>query len=59
MDCLELVNRRQADFLAADPEDMYVAANLNNEDFLVFSQIRTVEEPEGIILGIPREKING
>lgn len=44
-----MVNEREADFVIADPEDMYVAANLNNEDFLVFAQIRTVEEPEGCI----------
>lgn len=56
MECLDLVNRREADFLAVDPEDMYVAFNLKNEDFAVFSEIRTVEEPdaafryEGIIL---------
>lgn len=48
MECLEKVNRREADFLAVDPEDMYVAANLNNEDFSIFSQIRTVEEPDGM-----------
>lgn len=47
MDCLEKVNKREADFLAVDPEDMYVAFNLNNEDFSLFSELRTVEEPEG------------
>lgn len=47
MECLEFVNKRLADFLIADPEDMYVAAKLNNEDFLLFAQIRSVEEPEG------------
>lgn len=56
MECLEKVNRREADFLAVDPEDMYVAFNMKNEDFSVFSEIRTVEESqaefryEGIIL---------
>lgn len=53
MDCLDKVNMREADFLAVDPEDMYVAANLNNEDFSIFSQIRTVEEPEGVHLFQP------
>lgn len=53
MECLDKVNRREADFLAVDPEDMYVAANLNNEDFSIFSQIRTVEEPEGVYLFQP------
>lgn len=47
MECLEKVNRREADFVAVDPEDMYVAFHMNNEDFSVFSEIRTVEEPEG------------
>lgn len=56
MECLEKVNRREADFLAVDPEDMYVAFNMKNEDFSVFSEIRTIEESqaefryEGIIL---------
>lgn len=47
MECLEKVQRREADFLAVDPEDMYVALNMKNEDFSVFSEIRTVEEPDG------------
>ncbi|GAB0096352.1 Transferrin [Sergentomyia squamirostris] len=56
MDCLDLVNKRQADFMAVDPEDMYVAYKMQNEDFAVFSEIRTLEEPqaefryEGVIL---------
>lgn len=48
MECLEKINRREADFMAVDPEDMYVAFNLKNEDFSVFSEIRTVEEPDGM-----------
>lgn len=48
MECLEKVNRREADFLAVDPEDMYVAFRMKNEDFSVFSEIRTVEEPRGM-----------
>lgn len=47
MECLEKVNKREADFVAVDPEDMYVAFQMKNEDFSVFSEIRTVEEPEG------------
>jgi hypothetical protein len=47
MQCLEQINQRKADFLQADPEDMYVAYNMKNEDFVVFSDIRTVEEAEG------------
>lgn len=46
MECLELVNRREADFLAVDPEDMYIALNMKNEDFSVFSEIRTREEAD-------------
>lgn len=47
MECLEKVLRREADFLAVDPEDMYVAFRKKNEDFSVFSEIRTVQEPSG------------
>lgn len=56
MECLELVQSRRADFVAVDPEDMYVAFNMKNEDFAVFSEIRTREEADspfrylGIIL---------
>lgn len=56
MDCLSVVKDRKADFMVVDPEDMYVAYRMQNEDFSVFSEIRTVEEPtmefryEGIIL---------
>lgn len=52
MECLEKVRQRQADFLAVDPEDMYVAFNMKNEDFSVFSEIRTVEEPNGKVTQI-------
>lgn len=45
--CLEKVNKREADFVAVDPEDMYIAFQMKNEDFSVFSEIRTVEEPDG------------
>lgn len=47
MECLEKVVKRQSDFLAVDPEDMYVAFQMKNEDFSVFSEIRTIEEPDG------------
>ncbi|XP_058830557.1 transferrin [Topomyia yanbarensis] len=56
MECLEKVNTRQADFVAVDPEDMYVAYHMANQDFSVFTEFRTVEEPkaefryEGIVL---------
>lgn len=46
MECLAMVNRREADFLAVDPEDMYVALHMANEDFSVFSEIRTREESD-------------
>lgn len=47
MTCLDDIIQRKADFLAADPEDMYIAHQFPNEDFTVFAEIRTVEEPEG------------
>lgn len=56
MECLEKVNKREADFVAVDPEDMYVAYHMANQDFNVFTEFRTKEEPkaefryEGILL---------
>lgn len=56
LNCLEMVIKREADFVATDPEDMYIAFNMKNEDFAAFADIRTVEEYaaefryEGIIL---------
>lgn len=56
MECLSTVKSRQADFMIVDPEDMYVAYRMQNEDFSVFSEIRTLAEPtsefryEGIML---------
>nr|AAL58078.1 transferrin precursor [Aedes aegypti] len=56
MECLEKVKAREADFVAVDPEDMYVAYHMANQDFSVFTEFRTLEEPkaefryEGIIL---------
>lgn len=52
MECLEKVEKREADFVAVDPEDMYVAFQMKNEDFAVFSEIRTIDEPDGIILSL-------
>lgn len=50
MECLEKVRLHEADFVAVDPEDMYVAFQMKNDDFSVFSEIRTVEEPEGMMV---------
>lgn len=47
MECLEKVENHEADFVAVDPEDMYVAFQIKDEHFSVFSEIRTVEEPDG------------
>lgn len=64
MECLDIVKKRKADFMAVDPEDMYVAYKMNNQDFAVFSEIRTLEEPEaefryeGIILVHKNSPIN-
>ncbi|CAG9769306.1 unnamed protein product [Ceutorhynchus assimilis] len=46
MECIEIIKERKADFLTVDPEDMYVAQNIPEEDFAVFEEIRTKEEPE-------------
>ncbi|KAG5677326.1 hypothetical protein PVAND_007094 [Polypedilum vanderplanki] len=56
LDCLDKVERREADFMAVDPEDLYLAFKKKNEDFTVFSDIRTQQEIqaefryEGILL---------
>lgn len=44
---MEKIQERKADFLTVDPEDMYVAGNMRDQDFAVFEEIRTKEEPEG------------
>lgn len=46
MECLNYVQQRQADFVPVDPEDMYVAAKIPNQDFVVFQEYRTDEEPD-------------
>lgn len=47
MDCLEKIHEHKADFVAVDPEDMYVAANYPKQEWDVFQEIRTKEEPNG------------
>lgn len=44
VECLEMVERRVADFMAVDPEDLYLALKKKNEDYSVFADIRTEEE---------------
>lgn len=46
MECIKKIKDREADFGTVDPEDMYVAANEPEEDFALFEEIRTREEPE-------------
>ncbi|GBP00857.1 Transferrin [Eumeta japonica] len=46
MECLNLVQQRQADFVPVDPEDMYVASKIPNQDFVVFQVYRTDDEPD-------------
>ncbi|XP_050308566.1 transferrin [Anthonomus grandis grandis] len=46
MECITKIKQREADFLAVDPEDMYVAKNEPEQDFALFEEIRTKEEPE-------------
>lgn len=48
MECLNYVQQRQADLVPVDPEDMYVASKIPNQDFVVFQEYRTDEEPDGI-----------
>nr|AAD02419.1 transferrin [Riptortus clavatus] len=44
IDCIYKVKDHQADFQALEPEDMYIATQFN-DDFTVFKEIRTKEEP--------------
>jgi ABC-type phosphate/phosphonate transport system substrate-binding protein len=45
VDCLDIVGRREADFMAADPEDRYLAFKKKSEDYFVISELRTkIEE---------------
>ncbi|CAK9824828.1 unnamed protein product [Anthophora retusa] len=49
-DCIEKVGKKEADVVAVDPEDMYLAAK-NNElaskaGYSIVEQVRTKEEPE-------------
>ncbi|KAM3958947.1 transferrin [Aphomia sociella] len=46
VECLSYVQQRQADFVPVDPEDMYVAAKLPNQDFVLFQEYRTDDEPD-------------
>lgn len=58
MECLEKVQNREADFLVVDPEDMYVAFKMKDEEFSVFSEIRTIEEPNGNFVENVRVEMN-
>ncbi|CRL03704.1 CLUMA_CG016424, isoform A [Clunio marinus] len=64
VECLNLVERREADFMAVDPEDLYLAMKKKNEDYSVFADIRTKEELmaefryEGILLVKKNSGIN-
>jgi melanoma-associated antigen p97 len=46
LECIEKIKQHVADFGTVDPEDMYIAAKTPDEDFAVFEEIRTREEPE-------------
>ncbi|XP_072932524.1 transferrin [Epargyreus clarus] len=46
VDCLNYVQQRQADLVPVDPEDMYVASKIPNQDFVVFQEYRTDDEPD-------------
>lgn len=58
MECLEKVQNREADFLVVDPEDMYVAFKMKDEEFSVFSEVRTIEEPNGNFVENVRVEMN-
>lgn len=50
IECIDKIKKRQADFGTVDPEDMYVAANVPDQDFAIFEEIRTLEEPAGKLI---------
>lgn len=47
LECIDKIKQREADFGTVDPEDMLVASKVPNQDFAIFEEIRTREEPEG------------
>jgi hypothetical protein len=56
---LEKIQHREADFEAVDPEDMYIASKIPHQDFMIFKEIRTKEEPEGILCQIMKQHYSG
>ncbi|EZA53240.1 hypothetical protein DMN91_004858 [Ooceraea biroi] len=50
-DCIERVGKKEADIVAVDPEDMYLAAKnklTEKAGYKIVEQVRTKEEPEAI-----------
>ncbi|KYQ51459.1 Transferrin [Trachymyrmex zeteki] len=50
-DCIERVGRKEADIVAVDPEDMYLAAKnklAEKAGYSIVEQVRTKEEPDAI-----------
>ncbi|XP_071625718.1 transferrin 1 [Temnothorax longispinosus] len=50
-DCIERVGRKEADIVAVDPEDMYLAAKnqlAEKAGYTIVEQVRTKEEPDAI-----------
>ncbi|XP_077287227.1 transferrin 1 [Arctopsyche grandis] len=45
VECLSFIQQRHADFIPVEPEDMYLAKLMPNQDFYIFQEIRTIEEP--------------
>nr|AGI17578.1 transferrin [Pyrrhocoris apterus] len=46
IECISKVKDHEADFEAVEPEDMYIAAQLADDSFSVFKEIRTKLEPQ-------------
>ncbi|KAK4883705.1 hypothetical protein RN001_007024 [Aquatica leii] len=45
-ECAEKIQQHEADVGVVDPEDMYIGAKMENENFAIFEEIVTLEEPE-------------
>lgn len=50
LDCIEKMHQHEADFGAFEPEEMYIASHIPDDQMNVFQEVRTKEEPDGEFL---------
>ncbi|KAF5286393.1 hypothetical protein FQA39_LY16313 [Lamprigera yunnana] len=46
LECAQKIKQREADVGIVDPEDMYIGANIPDQDFAIFEEIVTLDEPD-------------